>query len=53
MWLYWTKFGPKNAKYWSNLGKTYLIGNIITNQGHFEIKLGQYLYLYGINHKIQ
>ena len=40
------------ARHGSYLGQNYLFGNIITNHGHFEMKLGQYVYFHGISYKI-
>ena len=34
------------------MGQSYLFGNIINNHGHFEMKLGQYVYFHGINLKV-
>ena len=44
--------GQRRSKYRSNLGQTYLFGNIITVHGYFEMKLGQYVYFHGIYKKI-
>ena len=34
------------------VGKITLFANIITNYGHFEMKLGHYMYFHGIYKKI-
>ena len=48
-----TQFGPKKVQIWVRCGPNYIFGNILTNQGNFELKLGHYLYFHGSNHKIE
>ena len=42
------KEGPNMDQIW---GQNYLFGDIITNHGNFEMKLGQYVYINGLNLK--
>ena len=46
----WFKEGPNMGQIMS---QNYLFGKILTNHGDFELKLDQYLYLYGMYQKIK
>ena len=48
-----SNLGQRRSKYGSNFGQNYIFGNSFTNHGHFELKLGHYLYLHGIHQKIR
>ena len=53
IWLLWTKFGVKNVQIWVKCGPKLHFLNILTSHGNFELKLGQYLYLYGMHQKMK